>query len=528
MSRRALPDILGQKLEAIRPAGEGWSARCPAHNDGNPSLGVKVEDDGRILLTCHAGCSTDDVMAALGLNWTDFPPLEGEQSREEWTPHGPAVAVYDYRDETGTLLFQVCRTADKQFPQRRPDPAKRSGWNWSLGDVRRVLFRLPQLIAGLSDGRPAWICEGEKDVLALTGIGELATCNPGGAGKWRPEYVEYFRDAYVTVCADADRPGQAHARTVAASLQGVARAVRIVEAATGHKDIAAHLGAGLKLADVLTTTAADQKVEVELAPDIHDLLAMDVPDEDWLIPGLIERSDRLILTGYEGYGKSMLVRQFAVCAAAGLHPFTQHKTPLLKVLFIDCENNLRQTRKKGRGLVEQAARDGSPVPRGALRVLLRPGGIDLTVDDDAAWLVERVVAHRPDLLCIGPLYNLYTGKSEEETTLRKVTRSLDRARLANADLPCALILEAHPPHGEGGKTRTVRPVGSSLLLRWPEFGYGLKPDHDTDETTRSPLRLHPWRGPRDERDFPEKLWRGGAGHWPWVPYGTAKFGIVAS
>lgn len=254
MNRRPIPPALGDQLEAIRPAGEGWTARCPAHPDRNPSLSVTPHPDGKVLIHCHTGCTPDAILQAVGLTWTDLSPIDRDDERETWTPHGPAVAVYPYTDETRNLLFEVCRTADKSFPQRRPDPSRKSGWTWSLGDVRRVPYRLPQLIEGVAEGRHIFVCEGEKDVHALLEHGQVATCNPGGAGKWRLEYVEHFRDAYVTVCADADDPGRAHARAVSASLAGTARKVRIVEAQPPHKDVAAHLGAGLDLSGDLLIT----------------------------------------------------------------------------------------------------------------------------------------------------------------------------------------------------------------------------------------------------------------------------------
>src|SRR5207245_189444 len=79
----------------------------------------------------------------------------------EWMPGGRrSVAVYDYTDERGKLLFQVLRSADKHFSQRRPDPAAKSGWAWNLKDVRRVPYRLPKILAaarGKVAGRVVWL-----------------------------------------------------------------------------------------------------------------------------------------------------------------------------------------------------------------------------------------------------------------------------------------------------------------------------------------------------------------------------------
>ena len=88
---------------------------------------------------------------------------------------------------------------------------------------------------------------------------------------------------------------------------------------------------------------------------------------------------------------------------------------------------------------------------------------------------------------------------------------LDRCRAA---ANCALILEAHAGHTTSADgMRHVRPTGSSLWLRWPEFGYGLRAGADFDPHTRQ-VQFVPWRGDRSERDWPKSLRAGG--DWPWV------------
>jgi replicative DNA helicase len=71
-------------------------------------------------------------------------------------------------------------------------------------------------------------------------------------------------------------------------------------------------------------------------------------------------------------------------------------------------------------------------------------------------------------------------------------------------------LEHHAPHGETSKIREMRPFGSSLWLRWPEFGLALKRDPDR----RTSLKVGRWRGDRVNADWPKRLDRGTV--WPWV------------
>ena len=139
------------------------------------------------------------------------------------------VAEYDYRDETGKLLYQVCRLDPKDFRQRKPDPTAKGGWSWKKSGVRRVPFRLPELLAAAVNHLPIFICEGEKDVLAVVAAGFAATCNDGGAGKWQRDFSDYLKRAEVFVIADKDEPGRKHAQRVAESLHGVAASVRILE-----------------------------------------------------------------------------------------------------------------------------------------------------------------------------------------------------------------------------------------------------------------------------------------------------------
>jgi hypothetical protein len=232
-----------------RGHGENISLCCPAHDDRHPSLSVREGDDGRVLAHCFAGCTPEEVFSAIGRTTREFGPTE-DVDQGEWTPAGSAVAVYSYCDAAGELLSQVCRTADKQFRQRRPDPDNASGWRWNLDGVHRVLYRLPEVLAAVAEGETVYVCEGERDVETLRALGLAATCNPGGAGKWQDEYSESLRDATVVVIADADGPGRRHAREVGESLEDVSANVTLLEPAIG-KDITDHLELGLSLDDVV-------------------------------------------------------------------------------------------------------------------------------------------------------------------------------------------------------------------------------------------------------------------------------------
>jgi hypothetical protein len=207
-----------------RADGTGFDALCPAHEaDGErhrPSLSVSTGRDGCVLMKCHAGCTVEAVLAALGLTVRDlFPGHAGGNGRR-------IAATYDYQDEAGCLRFQTVRYHPKDFRQRRPDG--KGGWAWDLRGVERLLYRLPELV-NADPSAPVFVCEGEKDVERLRSLGLVATCNPMGAGKWQQRFNGPLRGRHVIVIPDNDDAGRNHARQVAESLNGAAASVTTLE-----------------------------------------------------------------------------------------------------------------------------------------------------------------------------------------------------------------------------------------------------------------------------------------------------------
>lgn len=220
----------------------GWVAQCPAHDDRNPSLSIS-EADGRILVHCHAGCEQDAVINALksrGL-WPD----------QKSEPKRVVVETYDYSDETGKLLYQVCRTEPKGFFQRRPDGY--GGWINKKSE-RQVLYRLPELL----EASIVLLVEGEKDVETLRNHGFVATTNAGGANApWLPEYAVALRGRVVILIPDRDRAGRQRVIRIARALQGNVPRLLILELEDG-KDVTEWFARGHNELELISQVEGEQ------------------------------------------------------------------------------------------------------------------------------------------------------------------------------------------------------------------------------------------------------------------------------
>jgi hypothetical protein len=251
-----------------------------------------------VLLCCHAGCETDQILSELGISAAQLFPDTGERrKRQEWLPchrHSDPVihhhvASYEYRDATGQVLYTVTRCAQKCFAQWRPDPTSKSGKRWSINDkqgnrlVPHLPYRLPELLAtddGVYRHEHVLVCEGEKDCDRAWALGYAATCNSGGSGKWTSEHAAWLIGRMVTIVMDNDHPGMRHAAIVRSTLVEAGLGVefggyRIVRPAAveelpttagaralkaarwvrqhGHppKDLSDHLDAGLSVEDLV-------------------------------------------------------------------------------------------------------------------------------------------------------------------------------------------------------------------------------------------------------------------------------------
>jgi len=233
------------------PKGSGgrYSCRCPAHEDRNPSLSVGLGDDGGALVFCHAGCTPEAIVSALGLTLADLMPpnpngpdtprrlsfagpskSESEDLGVSYPTaraavealeqrHGPRTYCWTYTDAEGSPVGLVVRW-DLSDGGKRILPVSRNGEVWRVKGMPepRPLYRLPCLVTAGT----IWVHEGEKAADCGVSVGLNSTTSAHGAqsphkADWSP-----LAGQVVVISRDNDEDGNTYAQSVLAQLSALA------------------------------------------------------------------------------------------------------------------------------------------------------------------------------------------------------------------------------------------------------------------------------------------------------------------
>ena len=287
-------------------------------SDHEAKEGGGVLDLVRRERRCSTGEALDWLRDEIGADIEDR-----RERRAEPAPKARVVAEYDYTDEDGCVVFQVCRMEPKTFRQRRPDPSAAGGWNWSVKGVRQVPYRLTDVLEAIAQDRTIFIAEGEKDVDQLWRAGIPATCNAGGAGKWPEGLSEFFTGADVIVLPDNDDAGRNHAAVVGAALRQHARSVRTLPlpGLPPKGDVSDWLAAGNSAATLYDLAEREARAWTPAPPQSRfgaiqwaDVDTVPVR-QDWLIEDMMFSGDIGMTYGASGSGKSFLMVHAGICIA---------------------------------------------------------------------------------------------------------------------------------------------------------------------------------------------------------------------
>jgi len=444
--------------------GGGYMAFCPSHPDGTQhgkrSLSVDNQD-GEALIHCFAGCKFADIIEALGIT-----PEQNDLSSNEGI-------IYDYRDAAYRLVYQVVRQPGKQFRQRRPDG--NGGYIWNLKGVSPLLYRLPETLEAVKQGRHIFLVEGEKDANNLAKLGLVATTNSGGAGKWDGIFSGYLAGANVVILPDNDEPGRKHADAVAKSLTGRARSVKVINlpGLPEKGDVSDWLTAGgtgenlkkLVLEAQIFKSEPDIKVQTGRRPEVVCLADVEPEDVDWLWQPYIPKGKLTLLEGDPGVGKTWLALQLAAIVSKG-DPFPDASDGRLRarrdpgnVVYLSAEDGIADTLVPRLGKAEANLRNVFTVP-GCISTDPKTGEVSrgsVTLQD-VDVLHQAMEKYKPSLLVVDPL-QAYLGADVDMNRANAVRPVL--AGLANLaeEFKIAVLLIRHL--GKSQQDRSIyRGLGS--------------------------------------------------------------------
>lgn len=237
-----------QALQACRKTGQNsYQAKCPAHDDQKASLTVTDAGD-KILMYCHAGCTTKAILEKLGLTEKDLFKSTNNQVNSK------IVAEYFYTDEKGIPLYKAVRLEPKSFFQMR---YYNGNWIQKMNGARYVLYNLPNVIAS----NEIYFVEGEKDADNLNKIGLVATTTVGGASgfnKHKDEYANPLKNKTVYIIPDNDKSGRKYADNIKTALNGIALEVKILKLS----NVIGNLKEKADISDVLQQYGKEKTLEI--------------------------------------------------------------------------------------------------------------------------------------------------------------------------------------------------------------------------------------------------------------------------
>jgi hypothetical protein len=472
--------LSSQKLQATD---RNIPVRCPFHDDKRSSLSLKIQDG---IWNCHAGCGKGGILdfekhfsnCDSETAWANISEICGLPNRPMFA--SAPEAVYKYLDEDRKELFEKLRYAPKRFTQRARGADGQ--WVYTLADVRRVLYNLPEVITA----NAVAIVEGEKDADNLKAFGEAlckefpgtrfaATTNFDGAGKWKPEYSPYLAGKHVVIFPDNDSPGEEHARTVAASIFSYARSVRIVNlpGLDLHGDVSDYLQTRQPkdlIAEIRKTQHWKPQLGNLLIEAPHFLSAIS-PEINWLVEDVIQRGANGFICSLPKVGKSWLAVDLALSLALGLPWVGFDVRRPVKVALITREDNPALTRWRLDRLLAGKNRLKTELAE-RLYVNSREQSPEFRLDkaELLAPMIAELKIVQPEFVLLDVFNILHSADENDNTEMRQILELLNRLQ---REVGCAIGAIHHFNKSiEGSLTQRLR--GSSAIAGWAEWLIGVE------------------------------------------------------
>ncbi len=385
------------KLSGAKPSGSGWLACCPAHADRNASLSVSVGDSGAVLLKCYAGCTTESVLKAVGLQLRDLFPKTGHDAfalsqpkrprgttfanandalQSLHTRHGKHSKHWIYHNSGGDAVGVVVRWDTQSGKDFRPIAKHPDGWRIGAMPTPRPLYNLPKVLTA----NTVIVCEGEKAADAAAELGFVGTTSVGGSQAAKQTDWKPLAGKDVWILPDNDEPGRGYATQVADTLlsptpPAIVRVISLPELrdkgdlvdwialqdgqftqaemraeieamAHGTPPVVKTTLAAKPMAPGAKPTASDPKPTARLVPELVCMSDVPATEVQWLWNARIPLGRITTLTGRPGAGKSLTTCDIAARVSRGsAWPSDDGNAPIGDTLFISAEDDPSDTIK---------------------------------------------------------------------------------------------------------------------------------------------------------------------------------------
>jgi hypothetical protein len=482
----------------IRKVGASYMARCPFHDDHSPSMSFNFEKG---VWHCHTehigGGMVDFEMRFSGV-------AEGEAgaavssilglSQYQFSHSGKPEAIYEYRDEQSRVLYQVVKTRNYETGKKRISvrrPVGKNGWEYSIGNTRRVLYQLQEVLRATE----ILIVEGEKCVEAVRQaycdhVGEsdacivhgfTATTSPFGAKKWKEEFAPFFAGKKVVVVPDNDDTGREHMNLVAASVAKYAAGVRWLQLPLDNeKDDVADYLQNHEFGELLDLI---RKAPLWRRPDSSSDLLVSAPVFirhvptviDWKLDGIIEKNTSGFVIALPKSGKSFATACLAVALAAGGEWLDYKVSEPTRVALISREDAPGLTaRRIRRAMIGMGFDPNDALWDTNLLVNTRDQSKSLMLDDDEQLTAIITEMQRKKIeFCILDVLNiLHDADENDNTEMRKI---LGRVTQIRDEVGCQICVVHHSVKDwDDTKTLSQLARGSSAIAGFAEYIIGIR------------------------------------------------------
>ena len=415
-----------------------------------------------------------------------------ERAGEAWRVSG----VYEFTDEGGAVLYRTRRHEHPGKPKRytaeRPDG--QGGWVGGLGDARRVLYRLPALLAA-DPAEPVYLVEGERKADKLAGWGLPATAIAFGCKGWRKCYAEALAGRTVAILPDNDDPGRGFAETAREAIEAAGGRAHLIElpGLPPKGDVIDWTGTADELR-ALTQAAVNPPAKLLPLLDLGAWESMDTPAREWVLTDWIPARQATYLTGPGSAGKSLVAQQLCTCIALGL-PFLGVETRQAVAIYVTCEDDADELHRRQKAICEAL---GVPLSAlvGKLHLVSLAGAIGnelATFDPNGRMIVadafrtvrETAIATGAGFVTLDNVAHLFAGNENIRNQVAAFCGLLNQ--LAHAMDDGAVLFLGHPNKAGAdysGSTAWENQVRSRLFMETPKDADGVALDPDARVLSR--------------------------------------------